>query len=247
MSRHANNDIDECLICHAPLSYSEEMRRMECAICHRDFQSNACCINGHFVCDECHSKGLDSIVGICRNEHSKDPIEVMNHLMSQPFCHMHGPEHHTMVGAALLCAYHNCGGELNLDEALDKMLQRGRQVPGGICGFWGCCGAAVGCGIYMSIVTGSTPMATKNFGLSNLVTSEALHDIGQIGGPRCCKRDSYLALLAAARFTKEHLGIDMPVSTPSCTYVEKNRQCIRIRCPFFPATATLNMPEQQAK
>jgi hypothetical protein len=28
-------------------------------------------------------------------------------LMAMPFCHMHGPEHHVMVGAALLTAYHN--------------------------------------------------------------------------------------------------------------------------------------------
>ncbi|MCQ2563482.1 MAG: DUF5714 domain-containing protein [Mogibacterium sp.] len=25
--------------------------------------------------------------------------------MSMPFCHMHGPEHHVMVGSALLTAY----------------------------------------------------------------------------------------------------------------------------------------------
>ena len=26
-------------------------------------------------------------------------------MMAQPFCHMHGPEHHIMVGMALLTAY----------------------------------------------------------------------------------------------------------------------------------------------
>lgn len=52
-----------------------------------------------------------------------------------PFCHMHGPEHHTLVGTALLTAYHNSGGNIELLPALKEMAARGRKVPGGACGF----------------------------------------------------------------------------------------------------------------
>lgn len=41
--------------------------------------------------------------------------------MSMPFCHMHGPEHHVMVGSALLTAYKNAGGEIELKKALHEM------------------------------------------------------------------------------------------------------------------------------
>ena len=56
---------------------------------------------------------------------------------------MHGPEHHIMVGAALLTAYKNAGGEIDLQQALVEMMSRGRSVPGGACGFWGACGAGI--------------------------------------------------------------------------------------------------------
>lgn len=62
-------------------------------------------------------------------------------MMSLPTCHMHGPEHHIMVGASLITAYHNAGGELEMDWALSEIVRRGKQVPGGACGNWGACGA----------------------------------------------------------------------------------------------------------
>lgn len=55
--------------------------------------------------------------------------------MDASFCHMHGPEHHVMVGAALLTAYKNAGGAINLRESVMEMLNRGKAVPGGTCGF----------------------------------------------------------------------------------------------------------------
>ena len=80
------------------------------------------CVNGHYVCNECHSKGVDSIVGLCLNETSCDPIEIIGKMMDMPFCHMHGPEHHVMVGAALLTAYRNAGGELDLEKSLKEIV-----------------------------------------------------------------------------------------------------------------------------
>jgi len=46
--------------------------------------------------------GLDSIIGLCMKSTSKNPVEIIQNMMALPFCHMHGPEHHVMVGAALL-------------------------------------------------------------------------------------------------------------------------------------------------
>ena len=40
-----------------------------------------------------------------------------------------------MVGAALLTAYHNAGGKVELWKALPEMYHRGKEVPGGACGF----------------------------------------------------------------------------------------------------------------
>lgn len=42
---------------------------------------------------------------------------------------MHGPEHHIMVGCALLTAYHNAGGEIDLPKALNEMVSRDYRSP----------------------------------------------------------------------------------------------------------------------
>ena len=101
---------EECIICGAPLMYLDQEELMECALCHKKESSRAKCVNGHYVCDECHTQGIDRIIGVCLHETSADPIRIIQKLMDMEFCHMHGPEHHVMVGAALLTAYKNAGG-----------------------------------------------------------------------------------------------------------------------------------------
>lgn len=224
---------EECLICKAPLVYLQQDELMECAICHKKEMSKTRCKQGHYVCSDCHMAGLDQIFGVCLAKTSKNPVEILEKMMALPFCHMHGPEHHVMVGAALLTAYHNAGGEIDLESALQEISSRGRAVPGGACGFWGACGAGVSAGQFMSIVTKSTPLAKEPWGLSNRMTSKALESIGQVGGPRCCKRDSYLSILAAIDFAAEQLGVQMKKTIPVCSRSQMNAQCIEMRCPFY--------------
>lgn len=226
---------EECLICKVPLAYLAHSEQMECVFCHKTVQSQSRCINGHFVCDSCHAQGIDRIVGLCLTQTTKNPFEIFDKLISLPSCHMHGPEHHIMVGSSLLTAYHNAGGKLDLSDALQMMQERGLQVPGGICGFWGACGAAVSSGIFISIVTNSTPLSTDAWGLSNTMTSRSLGSIGAIGGPRCCKRNSYLAIKEGINFTAEELGVQLDSSPIVCRHTDQNNQCLGKKCPFFPS------------
>ena len=227
---------NECLICKAKLEYLSEDEVMECAICHKKEASKTRCAQGHYVCSECHTKGADSIFGLCLSETSRDPIEILEKMMSMPFCHMHGPEHHIMVGSALLTAYKNAGGEIDLHKALHEMYNRGKAVPGGACGFWGACGAGVSAGQFVAIATNSTPLAVNPWGLSNQMTAKALESIGKNGGPRCCKRDSYLSILSAIDFVAENFNIRMDKTTPICSRSHLNNQCIGKACPFFGGT-----------
>lgn len=226
---------EECLICGAPLEYLTQDEAMECAICHRKEPSKTRCVQGHYVCSDCHTQGMDSIFGLCLSETSADPVAIIRRMMELPFCHLHGPEHHVMVGAALLTAYRNAGGRLDLGQALREMYRRGKEVPGGACGFWGACGAGISAGQFLAIATESTPLAREPWGLSNQMTARALDSIGRVGGPRCCKRDSWLAVLAAVDFVREHLGVTMVRSVPVCPYSGRNSQCIGSRCPFSAA------------
>jgi hypothetical protein len=224
---------EECLICKAKLEYLAEDVMMECAICGKKEPSKTRCVNGHYVCSDCHTQGMDSLLGLCLSENSRNPVAILEKMMSMPFCHMHGPEHHVMVGAALLTAYKNAGGEVDLPKALHEMYRRGKAVPGGACGFWGACGAGVSAGQFVAIATNSTPLAAQPWGLSNQMTAKALESIGKNGGPRCCKRDSYLSILTAIDFAAEHLDVHMEKAMPVCTRSRQNNQCIGKRCPFF--------------
>lgn len=61
---------------------------------------------------------------------------------------------------------------------------------------------------------------------------EYLEAIGEIGGPRCCKRDSYLSILSAIDFVKDYFGVQMERPDIICTHSAQNNQCIGERCPF---------------
>lgn len=226
--------ISGCTICGAPLVYHEEQRDMVCSVCGKTFRSNAECERGHYVCDGCHMDGLGMMKAVCLSSESKDPIEIVTTLMRLPGIHMHGPEHHVMVGSALLTAYRNCGGDIDLSKALEEMVSRGRQVPGGVCGLWGSCGAAVSCGMAYSIITHSTPLSGKSWGRCNIMTSRCLEAVGSVGGPRCCKRDSFSALRAASEYISETLDVRIKVSKPVCAFSPMNPQCLGGACPYHP-------------
>ena len=229
-----------CLVCGKPIIYYEKAHEMECAMCHKKFESYASCEDGHYVCDECHAeKGIQVIMEGCRESISENPIEIMQKLMEDPYIYMHGPEHHVMVGAALLTAYYNCGGYVSsggreaFEKDLEEMRFRGSEYPGGSCGLWGCCGAAVSTGMFMSIITKATPLTGKSWRLSNMMTSKALEAIAKLGGPRCCKRDSFTAVKTAVGFVKENFGIAMKLPEDiKCDFSSENEQCIRKACPY---------------
>ena len=231
MRRHA----DGCLLCGAPLRYTAGAAWRNCALCGRTVLTNAACAAGHYVCDACHAApAVPAILRICAASRERDPAALAGALMDSPAVHMHGPEHHVLTGAALLTAYHNCGGQVALEPGLQTVVKRGGQIPGGICGLWGACGAALGAGIFVSVATGATPMtAGPGWGLANRMTAACLEAVGAVGGPRCCKRTVFLTLRAAVPFTAEHLGVAMPLpAAVRCRHSGRNRECLGARCPF---------------
>ena len=79
------------------------------------------------------------------------------------------------------------------------MRRRARNVLPAFCGLYGACGAAVGCGIFMSVYTGTTPLSKDTWSLCNYATAGALSEMAKLGGPRCCKRNTFAALLPSRR------------------------------------------------
>jgi hypothetical protein len=209
---------------------------MTCALCGGGQTSAARCAAGHFVCDACHAApAKDVIERACAASDERDPVALAERLMAHPALKLHGPEHHFLVPAVLLVAYWNARGEpARRAEAVREARRRSEPVAGGFCGLQGACGAGIGTGIFVALATGSTPLAGPARGLANRMTARALDVVSRTEGARCCKRDTFLSILAAARFARELLGVELPVGLPSCSWSDVNRECLGEGCLFHP-------------
>ena len=232
-----NNFNENCIVCGKPLIYHETAKNFVCHICGCQHQANAACGDEHYVCDECHAdKGIFFISRYVSGTDVDNPLSIAAAIMGSPDIKMHGPEHHYLVVAALLAAYKNSGGSVDFVRALHNAEQRARKVPGGICGLWGSCGAGIATGIFVSVVTGATPLAIQEWSLANTMTSHCLAVIAANGGPRCCKRNTYLAIMQAVAFAKEQFQVTMALpESIHCTFSDRNAQCRKDMCLFYPA------------
>ncbi len=174
------------------------------------------------------------IVEACLRERSTNPIEIFRNIAQMDFVRMHGPEHHVLDGAALLTAFYNAGGEIDLPNSLKELMKRGLQMPGATCGMWGVCGAVSSMGAALSIIDGTGPLnADVSWGKHMEFTSKALYSLSQVGGPRCCKRDAFLSFQEAIRYINENYDVELQSEKIECCFHEKNEQCIQDRCPFY--------------
>lgn len=213
---------------------------MTCVYCGAIHEVRARCTRGHFVCDACHARDARAVIRqACLAADATDPVALFDLVVAHPSVKMHGPEHHFLVPAVLLAAYYN-----HLDqperkrEALGEADARSKHILGGFCGFHGNCGAGVGAGTFVSIVTGATPLSTRAWSWANELTGRCLLRIAKHGGPRCCKRNSYLALLEAVAFLEERMEVSLPVARAvRCTMSERNHECLGARCPFHASQA----------
>lgn len=227
-----------CMVCGKPLRYLESPEQRECVYCHQTKTANATCEDGHFVCDRCHRLGADdAIQEFCTKTGETDPVRMAVTLMQNPAVHMHGPEHHFLVPAVLLAAYCNVSGKSDQKARLIATArERAASVPGGACGFMGDCGAAVGVGIFVSLITGATPLSRREWQQANMAVAKSLMTIAEHGGPRCCKRNTFLALKGAVAFTAEHFGVKIPLdSKVTCRFSDLNKECRMANCPFYPS------------
>ena len=221
-----------CMVCGAPLRYLSAEEEHGCAFCGRGSAANAICENGHFVCDTCHAEdALVVIEHICRTTPETDMVALMQTIRSHPAVPVNGPEHHALVPGIILATYRNLGGKL-ADEHVRRGIVRGSQIPGGACAFLGACGAAVGVGTAFAVILDANPLKGVARSTVQLATERALGAIASLEAPRCCQRDSWLALRAAEAVSAEVLPIALRArASLQCTQAAENHECIGSMCP----------------
>ncbi len=225
--------LTNCAVCGQPLVYATDLQEVSCSFCGRKETALIYCPAGNYVCDACHSKSaIDALKQILATTREHDPGAILEQAMAHPSVPMHGPEHHIMVPAAIVAAVKNAGYAVG-NGLIEKAIERSSKVPGGWCGSHGDCGAAVGVGVAVSVITGATPLTGKPRTLAMGATADALSRMLD-DQPRCCKRASRTAMSAAVRYLRDKLGIELPYTRPApCSYTKKNTECPREECSYY--------------
>ncbi len=235
-----------CMVCGTELHYFTDAQDMACSYCGRTFSANACCEQNHFICDSCHREnGIEVIKTICTGTAEKDLITLLELIRSHPAIPMHGPEHHAMIPGIILACYRNSGGDIK-KEAILTGIRRGADIPGGVCGFWGVCGAAIGAGIAASTILAATPLTPVPRQTSQSFSAKILTVISQYRGGRCCQRETVLALTETARLSAEMLSVPLEAKgIIRCEQYLRNKECIRKQCPLWENRVKNLEPELQ--
>ena len=227
-----NNYKSGCCICGKDLIYKGKSENLTCFYCGKQSIANVICIDGHYVCDNCHlSSANDLIETLCISTSLKNPLDLAESAMNHPAVKMHGPEHHFLVPAVLLASYYNNTKQYQKKEPkIREARKRAKVVLGGFCGSHGNCGAAVGVGIFVSLIKNNNPLANEEWQESNMMTAKSLSIIAEYGGPRCCKRNSFLAIDSATEYFSDILRKDEDIV---CKFNKFNKQCKGKECPYF--------------
>ena len=172
---------------------------------------------------------------IARGRQGAKPAAMLEDLLSQgEGTPVHGVWHHALIGEILLVCLRNAGHPIT-DDHIDEVIDRGRQIPGGSCGFLGICGALASAASAYSILLGSTPVATAPREQLLAFTEKLFARLSKIGGSRCCKKSSYAAL-EVARDEFADLGFELPEEEfeGRCPFFASNDTCDGEACVFFP-------------
>ncbi len=245
-SEGAERKAEGCMVCGSELHYFTEAQEMACSYCGRMFSANGCCEQDHFVCDSCHQEnGLEVIKAICTGTDEKDLLTLLELIRNHPSIPMHGPEHHAMIPGIILACYKNSGGDIQ-EETILAGISRGADIPGGVCGFWGACGAAVGAGIAVSTILSATPLTPRPRQSAQAFSAKILTRVAEHRGGRCCQRETWITLTETARLSAEMLGVPLEArGTICCDQYLRNKECIRKQCPLWENRVKRLEPELQ--
>ncbi|MDH3349251.1 MAG: DUF5714 domain-containing protein [Desulfobulbaceae bacterium] len=223
-----------CMQCGSEIIYEKNSTKRSCSFCGITEQSNSTCKNNHYICDSCHKQEAMTIINhICLTSKDKDLFSLFSTIRNHPAIPLHGPEHHSLIPGIILAVYRNNGGEID-DETIKNGIERAKKIPGGVCGFWGSCGAAIGAGIATAMILNATPLTAVSRQKAQNLTAKILTAISQIKGGRCCQRESWITLSQTALLSQEFLGIALPANHQiRCNQYHENKECIKVQCPLW--------------
>ncbi len=232
---------DKCEICGKNLIHLtdiNEIKEVSCQFCNKKEKAEVICSDGHYICDECHSKdAIEVISEFCEKTELTNPYQIAEEIMKHPNFKVYGPEHHVLVPAAILTSLKNLhvknpeGKEVNFGH-VQEAIRRASKIPGGWCGFYGTCGSGAGSGVAISVFTKATPSKDTERSLSILTTSRSLEKIAD-NLEHCCKRALRLAITETIKMLNEKFELNLDFSPKSCSFSKINDKCEKEKCLYF--------------
>ena len=178
----------------------------------------------------------NQILEYCAGSGSLSPLDMARELMIKDVVRLHGPEHHFLVAAVLCASWYRKRGE-DPRPHLEKLKERCTKIAPAVCGYYGVCGAAMAAGAFLSEALEVSYLSEESWAILNKFTGWVQSAIGASceRGPRCCKRTSFAAILAAEEALKELLGMEPEdMRQIYCGFYMKNSQCVGTDCVFYP-------------
>lgn len=227
---------ETCILCGEDLNKLGAIVDRRCDFCGSVKAIPAECNNSHCICGDCLSMSpTDFVYSMCLKYKGIDPIALAVDIMNSPVIKMHGAEHHFIVPAVLTTCLHNINhSEESLADKLDIIKRRAEVETPRACSYdLNTCGAAIGTGVFISTYLHRELIDEDQWSPSNSIVAKSLLKVAESGGPRCCKRDTYLSLEAAIEFIRDNFAITLPVSTAKCTFSLRNKTCKHEECQFY--------------
>ena len=223
-----------CIICSADIIYEKQNTNKTCYLCSNVFSASSMCRNSHYVCDTCHSEGsLAYVKNLLTKTGITDMINLMNIVRSLPMFNIHGPEHHSATAGVIAAVYKNSGGKISNDDILTA-IDRSSAIPGGVCAYWGSCGAVLGAGAAFSVIMDSSPLKPNQRQKIQKIITELSQVTSNLRAARCCQREVWLTLQKVSELSKIHLDIELSAKGKvECYQVEENSECIHQACSFY--------------
>lgn len=212
---------------------TEKPRQKPIRISYREFRETAV---GSPCCGATIGEIAERVIALARSEvKGTAPAAALEDLLSAvEGLPVHGLWHHSVAGELLLICLQNAGYPI-AEGLVDEVVERGRLMPAGACGFLGPCGALVSAASAYAILLGSTPVAADRRERLLQFHSRLAARLASLGGSRCCKKSTYAALeLARDEFAK--IGFELPHEefVGRCKFFADNETCDGADCVYFP-------------
>ncbi|WP_075864614.1 DUF5714 domain-containing protein [Carboxydothermus islandicus] len=210
---------------------------MVCALCQRIDWGNIICINGHYICNDCHGQNcLEPIKEFALLTHLEDPRQIASVILSEENLPFLGCENAYVVAAALLGSLKKYRRfkitEATFDEAFHRIQ---KQAFGGYCGLTGICGVTVAVGAVMSILLKASCPKNRENSLAMQVAARTAWAIAEASGPSCCRQFVFIGIEVGVNFLRDIYEIYLPLNYKvSCSeHLKHPRSCSREKCRYY--------------